>query len=105
RGWTDWQGLIDMSTYRMWGYSFFENDHRVTYGKVCSRAPRLYQTDVVTNKAVRFIDERASRDRPFFLSVAYLAPHHESGATQRGTGPLTLAAPTYHGRLVQTQQR
>ncbi len=37
RGWTDWQGLIDHSTYRMWGYSFFENDHRVTYGRVMRR--------------------------------------------------------------------
>ena len=71
RGWTDWQGLIDHSTYRMWGYSFFENDHRVTYGKVMSRNPRLYQTDVVTNKAVRFIGERGGGERPFFLSVAY----------------------------------
>ena len=97
RGWTDWQGLIDHSTYRMWGYSFFENDHRVTYGKVLSRNPRLYQTDVVTNKAVQFIDERASRDRPFFLSVAYLAPHHESGATQRRTGQLVRAAPRHRG--------
>jgi len=102
RGWTDWQGLIDMSTYRMWGYSFFENDHRVTYGRVLSRDPRLYQTDVVTNKAVRFIDERASRDRPFFLSVAYLAPHHESGATQRRTGQLVRAAPRHRGRYAHT---
>ena len=102
KGWTDWQGLIDHSTYRMWGYSFFENDHRVTYGKVMSRNPRLYQTDVITNKAVRFIDERSSRDRPFFLSVAYLAPHHESGATQRRTGQLVRAAPRHRGRYATT---
>lgn len=97
RGWTDWQGLIDQSTYRMWGYSFFENDHRVTYGRLMSRDPRLYQTDVVTNKAVRFIDERAGGQRPFFLSLAYLAPHHESGATQRRTGQLVRAAPRHRG--------
>jgi N-acetylglucosamine-6-sulfatase len=98
RGWTDWQGLIDMSTYRMWGYSFFENDHRVTYGRVMSRNPRLYQTDVVTKKAVNFIDARSGGERPFFLSVAYLAPHHESGATQRRTGQLVRAAPRHRGR-------
>ena len=98
RGWTDWQGLIDHSTYRMWGYSFFENDHRVTYGQVMRRNPRLYQTDVITRKAVGFIDERARGDKPFFLSVAYLAPHHESGATQKKTGQLVRAAPRHRGR-------
>ena len=98
-GWTDWQGLIDMTTYRMWGYTFFENDHRETYGRVMSRNPDLYQTDVITKKAARFIDERAGGDKPpFFLSVAYLAPHHESGATQRRTGQLVRAAPRHRGR-------
>jgi len=98
KGWTDWQGLIDMTTYRMWGYSFFENDHRETYGRVMSRNPDLYQTDVITKKAARFIDERAAGEKPFFLSVAYLAPHHESGATQRRTGQLVRAAPRHRGR-------
>ena len=97
KGWTDWQGLIDHSTYRMWGYSFFENDHRVTYGRVMSRNPRLYQTDVITRKARAFIDDRAGAQRPFFLSVAYLAPHHESGATQKRTGELVRAAPRHRG--------
>jgi N-acetylglucosamine-6-sulfatase len=97
RGWTDWQGLIDNTTYRMWGYSFFENDHRVTYGHLMRRNPRLYQTDVVTRKAVRFIHERAGGDQPFFLSVAYLAPHHETGSTQNRTGQLVRAAPRHRG--------
>ncbi len=26
-GWTEWYGLIDHSTYRMWGYSMYENGH------------------------------------------------------------------------------
>ena len=98
RGWDEWYGLIDHSTYRMWGYSIFENDHRETYGKVLVRNPRLYQTDVLTNKAVRFIDDRAGGDKPFFLSVAYLAPHHESGRTQHLTGQLVRAAPRHRGR-------
>jgi N-acetylglucosamine-6-sulfatase len=97
RGWTEWYGLIDHSTYRMWGYSIFENDHRVTYGKLKSHNPRLYQTDVLTNKAVKFIDDRAGREKPFFLSVAYLAPHHESGYTQKQTKQLVRAAPRYEG--------
>jgi N-acetylglucosamine-6-sulfatase len=103
RGWTEWNGLIDHSTYRMWGYSIFENDHRVTYGHVLDRRAKLYQTDVLTNKAVRFIDERSGRDRPFFLSLAYLAPHHESGGTQKKTGQLVRAAPRHRGRYANVQ--
>jgi N-acetylglucosamine-6-sulfatase len=99
RGWTDWEGLIDHSTYRMWGYSIFDNDHRVTYGRLLSRNPRLYQTDVLTRRAIRFIDDRAGGGPPFFLSLAYLAPHHESGATQERTGQLVRAAPRHRGHF------
>jgi N-acetylglucosamine-6-sulfatase len=98
KGWSEWYGLIDHSTYRMWGYSIFENDRRKTYGKVMSRDRKLYQTDVLTNKAAKFIDDRAGGDKPFFLSVAYLAPHHESGRTQKLTGQLVRAAPRHRGR-------
>jgi N-acetylglucosamine-6-sulfatase len=98
-GWSEWHGLIDHSTYRMWGYSIWENDHRETFGKVLGRRPRLYQTDVLTNRAVEFIDDRARGEKPFFLSVAYLAPHHESGRTQALTGQLVRAAPRHRGRF------
>jgi N-acetylglucosamine-6-sulfatase len=96
-GWTEWYGLIDHSTYRMWGYDIFENDRRVTYGRVLRERPRFYQTDVLSKKAVDFIDRRAGGDAPFFLSVAYLAPHHESGHTQDLTGKLVRAAPRHRG--------
>jgi N-acetylglucosamine-6-sulfatase len=98
-GWDEWHGLIDHSTYRMWGYSIWDNDHRETFGKVLDRRPRLYQTDVLTNKAVEFIDDRARGEKPFFLSLAYLAPHHESGRTQELTGQLVRAAPRHRGRF------
>ena len=97
KGWTDWEGLIDHSTYRMWGYSIFDNDHRVTYGKVRSEDPRLYQTDVLTKRALEFIGNRVGGDKPFFLSLAYLAPHHESGRTQALTGKLVRPAPRHRG--------
>jgi arylsulfatase A-like enzyme len=60
--------------------------------------PRFYQTDVLTRKAVDFIRRRAPDPRPFFLSVAYLAPHHESGHTQDLTGRLVRPAPRDRGR-------
>jgi N-acetylglucosamine-6-sulfatase len=98
-GWTDWHGAIDGSTYRMWGYTLNENGKRHTYGSPFDQDPRLYQTDVYGRKAVRFIRRRAPSDRPFFLSVAFLAPHHESASIRRVTGRLVRPAPRYDGAL------
>jgi N-acetylglucosamine-6-sulfatase len=100
-GWTEWYGLVDHTTYRMWGYDMFENGRRRTYGRVRREVPRYYQTDVLTDKAVAFIRRRADRDAPFFLSVAYLAPHHESGRTQRLTGKLVRPAPRHRGAFAR----
>jgi arylsulfatase A-like enzyme len=105
RGWTEWYGLVDHSTYRMWGYTIFENGVRRTYGDVLREAPRLYQTDVLRRTAVDFIRRRAPDDAPFFLSVAFLAPHHESGFTQRKTGQLVRAAPRHRGRFANAAFR
>ena len=108
-GWTEWYGLVDHSTYRMWGYKIHEKgpgDEKGTtkeYGKVLSRSARLYQTDVLTKKAVGFIRRRAPDNAPFFLSVAYLAPHHESGHTQDLTGKLVRAAPRDAGHFAHTR--
>ena len=107
-GWTEWYGLVDHSTYRMWGYKIHEKgpgDEKGTtkeYGKVLSRRVDLYQTDVLTDKAVGFIRRRAPDNAPFFLSVAYLAPHHESGHTQDLTGKLVRAAPRHQGHFAHT---
>jgi N-acetylglucosamine-6-sulfatase len=97
-GWTEWFGLVDPFTYRMWGYQLFENGDRRTYGSLLRELPRYYQTEVLTSKATQFIRRRAGGDAPFFLSVAYLAPHHESGKTQRLTGKLVRPAPRDRGR-------
>jgi arylsulfatase A-like enzyme len=97
-GWTEWFGLVDPWTYRMWGYQLFENGERRTYGSLLREVPRYYQTDVLSRKAVRFIRRRAGDGAPFFLSVAYLAPHHESGKTQARTGKLVRPAPRYRRR-------
>ena len=103
-GWTEWYGLRDHSTYRMWGYKMHEkgpgdeNGQTQQYGRVLQEKPRLYQTRVLTDKAVDFIRRRAPDAAPFFLSVAYLAPHHESGHTQDLTGKLVRPAPSDRGR-------
>ena len=66
-GWTEWRGSVDPSTYRYTGYTLNENGTLTTYSR--------YQTDVYARKAVDVIRRRAPRARPFFLSVAFLAPH------------------------------
>ena len=102
-GWTEWYGLVDHFTYRMWGYKMHEKgpgDERGTtntYGKVRGGRAALYQTNVLTDRAVGFIERRGPDTKPFFLSLAYLAPHHESGHTQDITGQLVRAAPRYRG--------
>jgi N-acetylglucosamine-6-sulfatase len=106
-GWTEWYGLIDHSTYRMWGYKIYEKQRgeprTKEYGRLLQERPALYQTDVLTEKAVDFIRRRAPDPDPFFLSVAYLAPHHESGHTQDLTGKLVRPAPRYRGRYAGRQ--
>ena len=69
-GWSEWRGSVDPSTYRYTGYQLNENRTLTTYAG--------YQTDVYAGKAVDVIERRAPRAQPFFLSVAFLAPH--SGA-------------------------
>ena len=98
RGWDEWYGLVDPFTYRMWGYKIFENGTTKTYGRLRRERRRLYQTDVLRNKALEFIRGHARDDAPFFLSVAFLAPHHETGHTQDLTGHLVRPAPRHRGR-------
>jgi N-acetylglucosamine-6-sulfatase len=68
-GWSEWYGST--RTYRFYDYQLNENGTLVNYGTSAEQ----YQGDVYTQKAVEFIDRRAPEAQPFFLSVAYLAPH------------------------------
>jgi N-acetylglucosamine-6-sulfatase len=102
-GWTEWYGLVDPFTYRMWGYKLFENGTLKSYGRVTRQVGRYYQTDVLGRRAVDFIRRRSGGGAPFFLSVAFLAPHHESGHTQDLTGQLVRAAPRHRGRYAGAQ--
>ncbi len=77
-GWTEWRGSVDPTTYRYWGYTLNEDGHLVTYGRPRVENPRTYQTDVYTRIAERAIRRDADRG-PFFLNVAFLAPHTEAG--------------------------
>ena len=72
-GWSRWFGLIDPSTYQYFGYSVSVDGRPVTYGDAAAD----YQTDVLAAEAERIIRSLAGSSRPFFLSVAPLAPHLE----------------------------
>jgi N-acetylglucosamine-6-sulfatase len=83
-GWTEWYGSVDPSTYRFYGYTLNENGRLVTY-------ERRYQADLYAQKAVEIIRRQASRSKPFFLSVAFLAPH--SGGPREPDDPAGQATP------------
>lgn len=76
-GWDEWRGSVDPWTYRMWGYKLNENGKLKTYGDPDVEDPKLYQTDVYRDKAADFIKRKSAEDKPFFLDVAFLAPHGE----------------------------
>lgn len=83
-GWQEWQGSVDPTTYNFFNYCLNENGRLVAYGQdprlanACPgavRRERAYQGDLYSRRAVDYINRRAPSDQPFFLSVAYLAPH------------------------------
>lgn len=91
-GWNAWYGLIDLSTYCVFDYSMNENGKVRTYyrdGRILEDGHVVregnggttehYQTDVLADKAVEFLEDHWSRgdSAPFFLSVMPLAPHVE----------------------------
>lgn len=86
-GWTNWQGSIDPSTYQFYNYTLNQNGRLVTYGTDAAS----YQADVYTRKAVEIIRARARLRQPFFLSVAYLAPHN--GGPRTPQDPPNQATP------------
>ena len=98
-GWSDWYGSVDDSTYRMWGFTLNENGQQRTYGALFDDDPRSYQTDVLAGKAVEVIERRAAGPQPLFLSVAFLAPHHEGSSVRSATGRTVRAAPRHAGSL------
>ena len=70
-GWGLWYGSVDPTTYRYYNYTLNENGTTVNYGTGVAN----YQTDVYARKAVSLIAAQSADPRPFFLSVAFLAPH------------------------------
>jgi N-acetylglucosamine-6-sulfatase len=85
-GWSEWYGSVDPSTYQFYNYTLNENGRTVRYGA----DPASYQADVYTRKAADAV-RRLAPGGPFFLSVAYLAPH--SGGPREPDDPRNLGTP------------
>ena len=78
-GWNTFKGLTDPETYRYSNYQLNENGVLNIYNNCPDPATNCpdYQTDVLAQKAVAYINSRASNPQPFFLTVTPLAPHVE----------------------------
>ena len=90
KGWTDYYGGVDPSTYNYYDFTINHNGVLKTYG----HDPKDYSTDVYGNLAVSAIGKAAKAGKPFFLGLAPNAPHtvaFESGATREG--PPAIPAP------------
>ncbi len=78
-GWSEWHAMRAV-VYLYYGYTLLEGGVETQYGSPSENpddpaAPETYLTDVLTDKAVDLIDQRAPSDQPFFLWLTYLAPH------------------------------
>jgi arylsulfatase A-like enzyme len=96
-GWSEWYATVDPTTYRYWGYTLNENGRLKSYGR--EGDPASYSTDLFARRAVDAIERLAPQPQPFFLSVAFLAPHTggplEPGDPVAGSTP--AVAPRHRG--------
>jgi N-acetylglucosamine-6-sulfatase len=88
-GFDEWHGSIDPSTYRFYDYTLNENGVFATY--CANQDPACYQTDFYARRASDLIGRAAPSQQPFFMSVAFLAPH--SGGPREPDDPQGLGTP------------
>jgi N-acetylglucosamine-6-sulfatase len=103
-GWTEWQGSVDPSTYRYYGYTLNENGVLRTYGE--AEDPTFYQTDLYARRAEELIERYAAKRRPFFMSLNFVAPHHGGGGAEEeedSSLKLPVVAPRHQGRFAGEQ--
>ncbi|MGI8723154.1 MAG: sulfatase-like hydrolase/transferase, partial [Geodermatophilaceae bacterium] len=69
-GWDDFQPIVSRNIYAQYNYQVLNNGVAETYGD----APQDYQVDVITDKALDFIQDTPASE-PLFLYVAPTAAH------------------------------
>jgi arylsulfatase A-like enzyme len=83
-GFNDWHGTVDPSTYNFYDFTVSENGVPRAYSGV-------YSTDFIAVRANELIAVAAPSAQPFFMSVAFVAPH--SGAPREADDPPGIATP------------
>ena len=69
-GWSEWQAAAPDDTRRLRLHA-----QRQRHAGPLRHDPADYKQDVLTGKAVDFVDRRAPKAQPFFLWLTYPAPH------------------------------
>jgi arylsulfatase A-like enzyme len=69
-GWSEWH-VVAPDDQKAYDYTLNDNGTLTAYG----HARADFKQDVLTRKAVYFLNRRASKPRPFFLWLTYTAPH------------------------------
>jgi arylsulfatase A-like enzyme len=87
-GWSDWHAVVGQVSY----YDYTVNENGVLQFYPDDGNGTNYLTDVLTQKAVSLIVSQKDSPRPFFLWLAYFAPHADSSEFN---GP--PAAPRHEG--------
>jgi N-acetylglucosamine-6-sulfatase len=68
-GWSEWHAAPE--GFGVYNYPLNNNGTLVQYGQ----DPSDFKQDVLTGKAVNFVNRRAPASQPFFLWLTYTAPH------------------------------
>ena len=84
----DWDLWYAMSKERYYDYSVNENGTLINFGHEASDCA----TDVLKDRAVRFIKDQTGSTAPFFMLIATKAPHGEGDEGAKGPA---IAAPKY----------
>ena len=100
KGWDDWHGSVDPSTYGYYDYTLNHNGVLKTYGD----KPEDYSTDVYADLAAQAIRNATKAGKPFFLNVAPLAPHTVAVASAaRKEGLPAVPAPRHTDRFATAE--
>ncbi|KAI0096218.1 Arylsulphatase [Nemania sp. FL0031] len=88
RGWNGSDFLLDPYTYDYYNPTFVRNYDEPIHHE------NEYSTDLVSKKALGFIDDASKSTRPFFLGVAPIAPHSNTEYVDvNGTTKTATSAP------------
>lgn len=92
--------LVDPYTYDYWNPGFSRDNGPVKVYK------GQYSTDIITEKALDYLDEALLEDSPFFVGIAPIGPHSHVPSERKPGAPM-MHIPASHPRhslLFQTEQ-